>query len=126
MIAPQGWKKVKFGELAKEKSNRVNNPGDSGYGRYVGLEHLDSGMLLVKRWGSTKDVTSAMKLFNENDILFARRNTYLRRISVAQFDGVCSGDIIVIEPILKEIVERFLPIYMQFEPFENRVISLSA
>ena len=126
MSIPKSWKKVKFGLLAKEKSNRIDNPSKSSFERYVGLEHLDSGSLIVKRWGSTKDVTSAMKLFNKNDILFARRNTYLRRVSVAKFDGICSGDIIVIEPILIEIVEGFLLILMQLESFENRVISLSA
>lgn len=126
MNIPSGWEKVKFGDIAKQKSVRVDDPGASGFDRYVGLEHLDSGQLLVKRWGSTQDVKSAMKLFNENDILFARRNTYLRRVSVARFDGVCSGDIIVIEPILDEIVKGFLPIFMQFENFENRIISLSA
>lgn len=126
MNAPSGWKKIKFGKIAKEKSKRIDNPGKSGLERYVGLEHLDSGMLTVKRWGSTQDVNSAMKLFTAGDILFARRNTYLRRASVAKFDGVCSGDIIVIEPILDEIVEGFLPLYMQFEPFENKIISLSA
>lgn len=125
-MTPPGWKVVKFKEIAKQKSDRVDNPSESGFERYVGLEHLDSGALTVKRWGSTADVNSAMKLFKADDLLFARRNTYLRRVSVAQFDGVCSGDIIVIEPILKEIVKGFLPIYMQFEPFENRVISLSA
>jgi type I restriction enzyme S subunit len=67
-----------------------------------------------------------MKLFNKGDILFARRNTYLKRVSVAPFDGVCSGDIIVLEPILEHIVEGFLPIFMQFEPFENKIIALSA
>ncbi len=123
---PPHWKKVKFKELAKEKSVRVDNPGESGYDIYVGLEHLDSGELVVKRYGSTSDVTSAMKLFSKNDILFARRNTYLRRVSVAPFDGVCSGDIIVLEPILEHIVEGFLPIFMQFEDFENRIIALSA
>lgn len=123
---PPHWKKVKFKELAKEKSVRVDNPGESGYDIYVGLEHLDSGELVVKRHGSTSDVTSAMKLFSKNDILFARRNTYLRRVSVAPFDGVCSGDIIVLEPILEHIVEDFLPIFMQFEDFENRIIALSA
>ena len=126
MRIPPGWKKVKFEDIAKQKSVRVNNPGKSDFKKYVGLEHLDSGELVVKRWGSTSDVTSAMKLFNKNDILFARRNTYLRRVSVARFEGVCSGDIIVIEPILNEIIEGFLPIYMQFEQFENKVISLSA
>jgi type I restriction enzyme S subunit len=123
---PEDWIKVKFKELAKQRSVRVDDPGESGYEKYVGLEHLDSGELVVKRYGSTSDVTSTMKLFEKDDILFARRNTYLRRVSVAPFDGVCSGDIIVLEPILKHIVKDFLPIFMQFEPFENRIIALSA
>lgn len=123
---PDNWIKVKFKELARQKSVRVDDPGQSGYEKYVGLEHLDSGELVVKRYGNTSDVTSTMKLFEKDDILFARRNTYLRRVSVAPFDGVCSGDIIVLEPILKHIVKGFLPIFMQFEPFENKIIALSA
>lgn len=125
-MIPSNWTKIKFEELAEQKSVRVDNPRESGFDRYVGLEHLDSGVLTVKRWGRTQDVNSGMKLFNKGDILFARRNTYLKRVSLAKFDGVCSGDIIVIKPILNHIIEGFLPIYMQFEPFENKVISLSA
>ena len=126
MSYPSTWKKIKFGDIAKRKSVRIDNPKESEYERYVGLEHLDSGEFVVKRWGSTKDVSSNMQIFNKNDILFARRNTYLKRISVALFDGICSGDIIVIEPILNHIVEGFLPMYMQFEEFENKVVAWSA
>ena len=57
---PDGWNKVKFKELAKQKSVRIDNPGDSGFEKYVGLEHLDSGELVVKRYGSTSDVTSTI------------------------------------------------------------------
>lgn len=120
------WIRIKFKDIAKEKSIRIDNPSDSEYKKYVGLEHLDSGEFLVKRYGSTKDVNSSMKLFKKGDILFARRNTYLRRVSVAPFDGVCSGDIIVINPLSKNIVPEFLTILMQFDVFENRIISLSA
>lgn len=87
---------VKLGDLAYEVSERVANPSESGYERFVGLEHLDSGSFYVNRWGSTSDVKSSMKLFKKGDLLFARRNTYLKRASVADFDGVCSGDIIVL------------------------------
>lgn len=126
MNHPSNWEIVRFSEIAQKKSIRVNNPKESKYERYVGLEHLVSGELVVKRWGSTQDVSSNMQLFHKNDILFARRNTYLRRVAVALFDGVCSGDFFVIEPILKHVVEGFLPIYMQYEEFENRVIAWSA
>ena len=32
----------------------------------------------------------------KGDILFARRNAYLRRCSAVDFDGICSGDAIVL------------------------------
>jgi len=126
MNYPTTWNKVKFEDIAKRKLKRITNVKQSGYEKFVGLEHLDSGELVVRRWGSTQNIFSSMQLFNNGDILFARRNTYLRRVSVALFDGVCSGDIIVIEPILKHVVEGFLPICMQFEEFENKVVAWSA
>ncbi len=122
----EGWIRTKFGAIANRKSVRISDPKESNYDRYVGLEHLDSGELVVKKWGKTQDVSSNMQLFNKGDILFARRNTHLRRVSLALFDGVCSGDIIVIEPVSKLVNPRFLPIYMQFDEFENRVIAWSA
>lgn len=126
MSQASAGKQLKFGQIARKKSARIGDPKHSKYDRYVGLEHLESGELVVRKWGSTKDVSSGMQLFKRNDILFSRRNTYLKRVSVALFDGVCSGDIIVLEPILEHIVEGFLPIFMQYEEFQNRVVSWSA
>lgn len=118
-------KRIKLAKLAVEISERINNPSESGYERFVGLEHLDSGNFYVTRWGSTQDVKSAMKLFKAGDILFARRNTYLKRVAVANFDGVCSGDIIVLRQ--KDIIAEFyLILIMSLESFWEFAISNSA
>ena len=90
--APYGWKSVKLDGVAEERSDRIDNPSKSGYDRFVGLEHLISGELTVRRWGGTADLLSAMKLFKNGDILIARRNAYLKRASRVEFNGVCSGD----------------------------------
>lgn len=118
-------KEVKLGDLAYEVSERVANPSESGYERFVGLEHLDSGSFYVNRWGSTSDVKSAMKLFKKGDILFARRNTYLKRASIAGFDGVCSGDIIVLREYDSTIKGTTLLI-MNLDKFWDFTISNSA
>ena len=118
-------REVKLGDLAYEVSERVANPSESGYERFVGLEHLDSGSFYVNRWGSTSDVKSSMKLFKKGDILFARRNTYLKRASVAKFDGVCSGDIIVLREY-DSTVKEITSLIMNLDRFWDFAISNSA
>lgn len=102
------WKPAKLFELAEEISERADNPGQSEYDRFVGLEHFVSGDLKVKNWGSTKDLGSSMKVFKAGDVLFARRNAYLRRASLVDFDGICSGDALVLRENHEKIVPGFL------------------
>lgn len=112
---PDGWKWIKLGDIAFEVSDRIDNPSESGLERFVGLEHMDSESLTIKRWGSTDDVTSAMKFFKKGDMLFARRNAYLKRASMATFDGVCSGDAIVLRQKNAEYVNGLLPLILNSE-----------
>ena len=120
---PDGWKSVKLDDVAEETSDRVDNPSKSGYDRFVGLEHLDSGELIVRRWGSTADLLSAMKLFKSGDILIGRRNAYLKRASKAEFDGVCSGDAYVVREKPGKIAEGLLPIILNSDSFWDYTIA---
>ena len=120
---PDGWRSVKLGDVAEERSDRVDNPCKSGYDRFVGLDHLDSGELTVRRWGSTADLLSTMKLFKSGDILIGRRNAYLKRASKAEFDGVCSGDAYVVREKSGTIVEGFLPIILNSNSFWDYTIA---
>jgi type I restriction enzyme, S subunit len=95
-IDKSNWVLVKLGDLADDISKRVDNPAKSGYDRFVGLEHFNSGELKIRNWGSTENLASSAKAFKAGDILFARRNAYLRRASLVEFDGCCSGDAFVI------------------------------
>jgi type I restriction enzyme S subunit len=68
------WKLTKLGELMDDISERVDNPAQSGYERFVGLEHFVSGDIKIRNWGTTENLTSSTKAFKAGDILFARRN----------------------------------------------------
>jgi type I restriction enzyme S subunit len=107
-IDKSDWTPTKLLDLAEEISERADNPGQSDYDRFVGLEHFVSGDLKIKNWGSTKDLGSSMKVFKAGDVLFARRNAYLRRASLVEFDGICSGDAFVLRENHKNIVPGFL------------------
>ncbi|MDB4207359.1 restriction endonuclease subunit S [Flavobacteriaceae bacterium] len=106
------WKLTKVGELAKDISKRVDNPIESGYDRFVGLNHFISGDIKIKNWGPTKSLTSSTKAFEAGDILFARRNAYLRRASLVDFDGCCSGDAFVLRENHEKVVPGFLAFFM--------------
>ena len=74
----------------------IKDPSNSDINIFVGLEHYDVGEPVITRYGSTEMLTTAVKKFNSGDILLARRNVYLRRAGKVDFDGVTSGDSIVI------------------------------
>lgn len=106
------WKLTKLGELMDDISKRVDNPIKSGYDRFVGLEHFVSGDIKIKNWGTTENLTSSTKAFKTGDILFARRNAYLRRASLVDFDGCCSGDAFVLRENPNKVVPGFLVFFM--------------
>lgn len=106
------WKLTKLGELADEISVRVDNPSKSKYDRFVGLEHFVSGDIKIKNWGTTENLVSSTKAFQKGDILFARRNAYLRRASLVEFEGCCSGDAFVIRENHNKVVPGFLAFLM--------------
>lgn len=90
------WSNASIEQIVDEVSERVENPSQSEYKKFVGLEDFESGQFKIKKWSSTENLVSAMKLFKNGDLLFARRNAYLKRASEVDFDGVCSGDAIVL------------------------------
>ena len=106
------WKLTKVGDLAKDISKRVDNPGESEYDRFVGLGNFVSGDIKIKTWETTENLASSTKAFKAGDILFARRNAYLRRASLVDFDGCCSGDAFVLRENHDKIVPGFLAFLM--------------
>ena len=105
-----------LGDVITEISERENNPSNTKYERFVGLEHYVSGEVEIENYGSTANLNSAMKVFNSGDILVARRNVYLKRASVVYFDGLTSGDSIVLRP-KNETIGRILPFILNTDDF---------
>ena len=64
-----------------------------------------------------------MKLFETGDVIVARRNVYLRRAARAGFDGVCSGDGIVIRGNPEVCLPELLPFLLNTDSFWNYVTS---
>ena len=123
----EGWRIVKFGDVAQEVKASTKDPLSEGIDRYVGLEHIDSESLRLGRWGSiSEDNPTFTRKFSKNDILFGRRRAYLKKAAVADFNGICSGDIIVIAPKGDMLVSDLLPFIVQSKLFFDWAMKHSA
>ncbi|AHC16002.1 restriction endonuclease subunit S [Salinispira pacifica] len=113
-----GWQIVKFGEIAKEVKSTTKDPAEDGLEFYVGLEHLDPQSLRIARKGIiAEDNPSFTRRFSAGQILFGKRRCYQKKAAVADFEGICSCDIIVMDAIPKKIIPELLPFIIQSDAF---------
>lgn len=114
---------VKLGEVAKERRESIKT--DKANMPIVGLEHLIPQQVQLTEWSNNADNTFT-KLFHKGDVLFGRRRAYLKKASLAPFDGICSGDITVIAPIENKIAPELLPFIIQNDAFFDYAVEKSA
>jgi type I restriction enzyme S subunit len=126
LIAISNCKEFSIGDLAVEVPDRTDNPKNSGIEKFIGLEDFESGELTIQRYSSTENLVSAMKLCKQGDVLFARRNAYLKRASLTEFDAVCSGDVIIMRANEKVIFPKFLILILNTDEFWEYAISNAA
>ena len=114
--------RVKLGDVAREyKAISKENTGMP----IVGLEHLTPGDITLSQWDEGIETTFT-KAFKKGQMLFGRRRAYLKKAALAPFDGVCSGDIIVIEAIPERIDPALLPFIIQSDLLFDFAVGNSA
>lgn len=122
----KGWTRVAFGDVVQLCRERSGDPAADGFERYVGLDHLEPGDLKIRRWGNVADGTTFTNVFRAGQVLFGKRRAYQRKVAVADFDGVCSGDIYVFEPKSDKLLPELLPFICQTDGFFDHAIGTSA
>ena len=95
---PKGWRTATLGEVAVNPRCGVQ-PHEIAPGTpYIGLEHMPRCCIALCDWGHAKDLESNKFEFKRGQILFGKLRPYFHKVGVAPTDGVCSTDILVIEP----------------------------
>jgi restriction endonuclease S subunit len=121
-----GWRKVRFGDVVRNVNNNVRELASAGIERVVGLEHLDPESLHIRRWASSADGPTFTRLFKPGQVLFGKRRAYQRKVAVAEFEGACSGDILVFEPASGDLMPELLPFIVQSDGFFEHALGTSA
>ena len=110
---------IVINSIAKRK------PTDDDMPSYIGLEHLDAGDLRVTRYGSKVPIKGDKLFMTKGDVLFGRRNTYLRRAAIAPHDGLFSAHGMILRPREEVIAREFLPLFISSDYFFDTAIRIS-
>lgn len=126
IINSSRWPKVAFGDVIRNVDESIRDPQNSGLERYVGLEHIDPESLHIQRWGLISEGTSFTRRFRKGQVLFGKRRAYQRKVAMAEFDGLCSSDILVFEPKDDRLLPELLPFICQSDGFFEHALDTSA
>lgn len=120
------WTKVKFGDIVENTNRTIKNPIEAGLDKFIGLEHLDGGELRIRRFGATADGVTFTKLVSPGQTLFGKRRAYQKKVAFADFDAVCSGDILAFSAKPAVLLAEYLPFIVSSEGFFKTALSTSA
>ncbi len=118
------WSLFKFGDVAIQQKKCVDRD-NTELTLYVKGEHMGSEDLHLREWGELTDEylgPAFIRKFEEGDILYGSRRTYLRKVVIAPFSGITSNTTFVIKANEKLIDKRLLPFIMMSEGFTENSI----
>lgn len=124
----RGWKFVNFGDVVRQVKDVVA-PSVSGLDRFIAGEHMVTDDLHIRQWGVIGDgyLGPAFHMrFKSGQVLYGSRRTYLRKVALAEFDGICANTTYVLETVdPKILLPKLLPFIMQTEKFHEHSIKQS-
>jgi len=118
---PEEWAVVKLGQVVTV-STKVVDPSTVGAKRYVGLEHIQSGSVRLRHWGKADDVRSLKTRFQQGDVLYGKLRPYLDKAVLAEWEGVCSTDILVLKA-QESLLSEFLVFLVHTPQFIEYAVS---
>jgi len=101
---PSNWiiKRLKY--VCPISNTKLNSKPENT--RYLSMENIESWTGKLIEEAEIEEVESAVNVFKEGDILFGKLRPYLAKAYQAEFDGVCSTELVVLKPT-KEISGKY-------------------
>ena len=118
------WETFKFDEIAQKISKTID-PNETTLETYVGLEHIDTEDLHIRRKGTPDDVKGGKLRCYPGDIIFGKRRAYQRKAAIVDFDGICSAHAFVFRANPEIIDPKLFPFFLHSDQFMHRMVDIS-
>lgn len=111
------WHRTALNDIATIANSKFDPQKDECAYKCIELEHIESKSGKIIGWVNSSQQLSIKTYFKKGDILFGKLRPYLRKITIAPFDGVCSGEIWVFKNRKEIIINDFLYYLLQTDSF---------
>ena len=120
------WPQVMLKDVVGVARNGMSPEAIESGTLYVGLEHIDGeGNFVGVRAVDAGELASAKFAFSDRHILFGKLRPYLKKTARPNFAGICSTDILPLEP-REEIDRDYLFHVLRRQQFVEKVTGLCA
>ncbi|WP_371055140.1 restriction endonuclease subunit S [Rhodosalinus sp. K401] len=118
---PRSWRWARFNEIAAIQSNLVDPKGYPDM-PHIAPDNIEGWTARLLPYVSVRDagVFSGKHLFAAGSILYSKIRPNLAKVTVADFDGLCSADMY---PVRAHIFRDFLIKFMITEAFVDQSVS---
>ena len=110
---PESWKLIRFEETCKNISLKYSLL----QGRCIDLEHIEQNTGRIIGYTEIKSSSSSKNHFKPNDILFGKLRPYLRKYWLAEFEGACTSELLILRA-----TDGFDPKFLFFLVQQDRFI----
>ena len=120
---PVGWITMKFENI--KPHGDAFDPVKEKNEKYIGLEHLEKNTGRISGHSDSSTTSSTKTRFVKGDLLYGKLRPYLNKVAIAEFDGVCSTDILVFPqtPIMINKLLKFCLLKSDFVQFANNTVT---
>ena len=125
MTIETGWQERTLGDLCSLR-RELMEPTSTGAHRYIGLEHIDPGLPSLRRWGTDRHLKSTKSRFYAGDILYGKLRPYLDKAAVAEWEGVCSTDILTLQPHKDEADSQYIGFLLHTSLFLSYAVATTS
>lgn len=117
------WEEDELGNIIEISKNKYNPLKCEETYKCIELENISQGTGQLLGCFNSKDQQSVKNKFDTGQVLFGKLRPYLRKYWLAEFEGVCSSEIWVLEG--KKILNQFLYYVIQTDKF-NFISNISS
>jgi type I restriction enzyme M protein len=116
--------KLPLGEILEFVSDTVDPREQKGKVQYIGLANIesDTGKLIGETEANFEEIKSYKKSFKQGDILYGKLRPNLNKVWLADRDGICSTDIVVIRSENKDLAKVYSQ-YFLTSKFNSEVLN---
>ena len=113
---PKGWYVDEFGKLAL-LSKKKYIPSPNEHIKCIELEHFEKETGQLNGYIDSAQQSSTKNYFKKGDVLYGKLRPYLKKYTLASFDGVCSTEIWVLQGCKEKLTNSYLYLIIQSNKF---------